>query len=135
MCGTKLFALSQQFWSLDKVMTLRPFMSGNVQMVWGFCSILNVPDLIDNRKSQALYYAVSGDQFSVKQSKLYVRPPFVSSHIFKTPKFSQSNHCNYLELLVKSHLSKAITFSRGGSRGRVQGVRTPPPQDDLRFSN
>ena len=24
---------------------------------------------------------------------------------------------------------------RGGSRGRVQGVRTPPPQDDLRFSN
>ena len=25
--------------------------------------------------------------------------------------------------------------SRGGSRGRVQGVRTPPPRDDLRFSN
>ena len=24
---------------------------------------------------------------------------------------------------------------RGGSRGRVQGVRTPPPRDDLRFSN
>ena len=24
---------------------------------------------------------------------------------------------------------------RGGSRGRVQGVRTPPPPDDLRFSN
>ena len=24
---------------------------------------------------------------------------------------------------------------RGGSRGRVQGVRTPPPGDDLRFSN
>ena len=24
---------------------------------------------------------------------------------------------------------------RGGSRGRVQGVRTPPPWDDLRFSN
>ena len=28
------------------------------------------------------------------------------------------------------------TFSlRGGSRGRVQGVRTLPPRDDLRFSN
>ena len=24
---------------------------------------------------------------------------------------------------------------RGGSRGRVQGVRTPLPRDDLRFSN
>ena len=24
---------------------------------------------------------------------------------------------------------------RGGSRGRVQGVCTPPPRDDLRFSN
>ena len=24
---------------------------------------------------------------------------------------------------------------RGGSRGRVQGVCTPTPQDDLRFSN
>ena len=30
------------------------------------------------------------------------------------------------------------TYFRGGSRGRVQVVRTPtppPPQDDLRFSN
>ena len=28
------------------------------------------------------------------------------------------------------------TSHRGGSRGRVQGVRTPPPpRDDLRFSN
>ena len=88
-------------------MTLHAFMSGNVQMVWGFCSILNVPDLIDNRKSQTSYYAVSCDQFSVIQSKLYVWPPFVNSHIFKTPKFSQSNHYSYLELLVKSHLSKA----------------------------
>ena len=26
-------------------------------------------------------------------------------------------------------------FCRGGSRGRVQGVRTSPPQDDLRFSH
>ena len=24
---------------------------------------------------------------------------------------------------------------RGGSRGRVQGVRTPRPRDDLRFPN
>ena len=73
MCGTKLLALSQQFWSLDKVMTLHAFMSGNVQMVWGFCSILNIPDLIDNvRKSQTSYYAVSGDKFSAIQLKLYV---------------------------------------------------------------
>ena len=28
-----------------------------------------------------------------------------------------------------------IGRARGGSRGRVQGVRTPPPWDDLRFSN
>ena len=68
-------------------MTLPAFMSGNVQMVWGFCSILNVPDLIDNRKSQTLYFAVSGDQFLVTQSKLHVRPPFVSGHIFKTKIF------------------------------------------------
>ena len=27
------------------------------------------------------------------------------------------------------------TMFRGGSRGRVQGVPTPPPRDDLRFSN
>ena len=60
-------------------------MSGNAEMVWGFFSILNVPDLIDNRKSQTSYYAVSSDQFSVIQLKLYVRPPFVSSHVFKTP--------------------------------------------------
>ena len=26
-------------------------------------------------------------------------------------------------------------ITRDGSRGRVQGVRTPPPRDDLRFSN
>ena len=30
-----------------------------------------------------------------------------------------------------------LLADRGGSRGRVQGVRTPPPspRDDLRFSN
>ena len=29
-----------------------------------------------------------------------------------------------------------LKHTRGGSRGRVQGVRTPPsPRDDLRFSN
>ena len=28
-----------------------------------------------------------------------------------------------------------MLLSRGGSRGRVQGGRTPPPRDDLRFSN
>ena len=30
---------------------------------------------------------------------------------------------------------KAPYWFRGGSRGRVQGVRTPPSWDDLRFSN
>ena len=30
---------------------------------------------------------------------------------------------------------KTVMNSRGGSRGRVQRVRTPPPRDDLRFSN
>ena len=28
-----------------------------------------------------------------------------------------------------------FNFIRGGSKGRVQGVRTPPPWDGLRFSN
>ena len=28
-----------------------------------------------------------------------------------------------------------MLMSRGGSRGRLQGVRTTPPWDDLRFSN
>ena len=28
-----------------------------------------------------------------------------------------------------------LTHSRGGSRGREQGVRTPSPWDDLRFSS
>ena len=28
-----------------------------------------------------------------------------------------------------------VMLNRGGSRGRVQGVRTPPLWDDLRFSN
>ena len=30
---------------------------------------------------------------------------------------------------------KNTYYPRGGSRGRVQGVRTPPPLDDLRFPN
>ena len=33
-------------------------------------------------------------------------------------------------------MADTIMLPRGGSRGRVQGVRTPaPPRDDLRFSN
>ena len=28
-----------------------------------------------------------------------------------------------------------LKLSKGGSRGRVQGVRTSPPWDDLQFSN
>ena len=30
---------------------------------------------------------------------------------------------------------KSTSSERGGSRGRVQEVRTPPPRDDLRFFN
>ena len=41
--------------------------------------------------------------------------------------------------LISSYFSFFFSFSvpyRGGSRGRVPGVRTPPPpRDDLRFSN
>ena len=40
----------------------------------------------------------------------------------------ENNCCKYIDIL---HLYS----SRGRSRGRVQGVHTPPPQDDLRFSN
>ena len=37
----------------------------------------------------------------------------------------------------QGHGSSRFVFIRdkGGSRGRVQGVRTPLPRDDLRFSN
>ena len=111
-------------------MTVHAFMSGNVQMVWGLCSILNIPDLIDNiRKSHTSYYAVSGDQLSAIQSKLYVRPPFVSSHVFKTPKFSQANHYNYLELLVKSHLSKATASIFLDEHFRIFHCFYPPVGD------
>ena len=34
-----------------------------------------------------------------------------------------------------NRVDKKELQTRGGSRGRVQGVRTPPPRDDLRFSN
>ena len=42
---------------------------------------------------------------------------------------------NKLDNEQKNKLNKP--YYRGGSRGRVQGVRTPPPLpwDDLRFSN
>ena len=36
--------------------------------------------------------------------------------------------------MAKKHQVK-ISKIRGGSRGRVQGVRPTPPCDDLRFSN
>ena len=43
------------------------------------------------------------------------------------------------KLLVLTRTSPETSFwsilHRGGSRGRVQGVRTPSPLDDLRFSN
>ena len=40
-------------------------------------------------------------------------------------------------ILVKKWVAAIhqVHISRGGSRGRVQGVHTPPPRDDLRFSN
>ena len=34
----------------------------------------------------------------------------------------------------KAKFCLCYIFYRGGSRGRVQGVRTSPPRDDLRFS-
>ena len=34
-----------------------------------------------------------------------------------------------------THFTKGDIQCRGRSRGRVQGVRNPPPRDDLRFSN
>ena len=49
-----------------------------------------------------------------------VRPHFLESQL------------NYPAISVKSMIKFPIPH-RGGSRGRVQGVRTPPP--DLRFSN
>ena len=36
---------------------------------------------------------------------------------------------------VNENCKRAVGLDRGGSRGRVQGVRTLPPRDDLRFSN
>ena len=40
-----------------------------------------------------------------------------------------------MEILILITAGQSIII-RGGSRGRVQGVRTPPPpRDDLRFSN
>ena len=35
----------------------------------------------------------------------------------------------------RASLFVAPYWRRGGSRGRLPGVHTPPPQDDLRFSN
>ena len=36
---------------------------------------------------------------------------------------------------VMSMITKEVMNFRGGSRGRVQGVRTPHRRDDLQFSN
>ena len=36
---------------------------------------------------------------------------------------------------AKTREKKKRKKHRGGSRGRVQGVRAPPSRDDLRFSN
>ena len=48
----------------------------------------------------------------------------------------------YLRTVSKLKKEEEKSFScvynpinKGGSRGRVQGVHTPPPLDDLRFSN
>ena len=47
--------------------------------------------------------------------------------------FNRDGHVKILSYYVSF---RRHTYFRGGSRGRVQVVRTPhPPQDDLRFSN
>ena len=45
-----------------------------------------------------------------------------------------SRHCLTHSLVLRKEQCR-ILKSRGGSRGRVQGVHTPPPRDNLRFSN
>ena len=39
------------------------------------------------------------------------------------------------QLSLSSEVLSHYLLHKGGSRGRVQGGRTPPPWDDLRFSN
>ena len=46
--------------------------------------------------------------------------------------FNRDRHVKILSYYVSF---SRHTYFRGGSRGRVQVVRTPPPRDDLRFSN
>ena len=42
----------------------------------------------------------------------------------------------YIDTLMYGHPASRLAFHfMGGSRGRVRGVRPPPPWDDLRFSN
>ena len=41
---------------------------------------------------------------------------------------------SWSNVFSSSYGSRSPSY-RGGSRGRVHGVRTPPPRDELRFSN
>ena len=45
----------------------------------------------------------------------------------------RENTLGISNLVTPTHFKEKAP--RGGSRGRVQGVRTPLPRDDLRFSN
>ena len=70
--------------------------------------------------------------------KIYYR---LSNTSFKPTKFQCSEHSPQVKLLqlhesfqLKSH-NQTLPQRRGGSRGWVQGVRTPPPWDFLQFSN
>ena len=48
----------------------------------------------------------------------------------------QNNFIHTYILSNSSYCLNYVSHLRGGSRGRVQGVRSPPtPRDDLRFSN
>ena len=46
------------------------------------------------------------------------------------------SHFHFFSVNAKNFSGPTYTINRGGSRGRVQGVHTPPPpRYDLRFSN
>ena len=51
------------------------------------------------------------------------------------PKKAKKTDTMFQKDKFKLHFGHCFDLSRGGSRGRVQGVCTPPPWDDLRFSN
>ena len=70
------------------------------------------------------------------RKKMYLNSTFKGS-IFLSKHFDQSQELQTMAKKCSQFTWSAHTISvRGGSRGRVQGVRIPPPPwDDLRFSN